>query len=890
MNAALLAALDAGATIVTPNRRLARALHRDFDLVQRGRDARAWPTPTILPYPQWLRWLWDETAAEPDNEAAVLLTPAQSALQWRQVVEADAQHMALFDGRGAAALAEEAWTLLHQWGVGGESWRAWASSEGVLDDPAVFARWAESYGARLRAADACDLALVPDLLARRAGWIAARLAPTVFAGFIEPTPQQGRLVAAFRGAGIELRHEDTLSELQASAWRTTAATPQEEIAAALAWARQRAATSFDARIGIVIGDLVARRDEVVTLATDILSPAAALPGATKRVPFEISLGPPLGAVPVVAAALDLIALLDGSLEIGRTAALLRSPYLAGAQSRWSARARAESEWIREGKREATLIDAIRALDRCSPELAARWRTFHDTRRAQRTASPREWSDAWRAWLVAAGWPGERTLDSAEYQARLAWERLLLEFVSLGAVAPRLSSAQALSTLQALAGEQRFQPEGGPAPIQILGVLEASGLGFDALWVAGLDAERWPSAPSPNPLIPLAWQRQHHMPHATAAREREYAEALTARFARASREVVFSSAAMIDDHPSSPSALILGYPEREAPAHRSVWAAMTRTATLESILDECAPPLDAGARAPGGAQIVVKQSDCPFQAFARYRLGARPWSLPADGLTPPERGRLVHAAFARFWSAVRDSRTLTFLDEGALSEHIGDAVERALGELPPPRWRALPALLRDGEARRLAQLLRAWLKIERGRAAFAVDAVEAPALLQLAAVEFSLKLDRIDRLTDGGIAILDYKTGPVERPRQWFEARPRSAQLGMYMLAQLELEARRPVRVVGYAELRPEAASAVGIAADAEAWPGLDGVEAAPGGSWTGLEAWWRSRLEALAEEIRAGHAAVAPRLNPSPCRNCGLQPLCRIESIRAMAPEDANDG
>jgi probable DNA repair protein len=420
------------------------------------------------------------------------------------------------------------------------------------------------------------------------------------------------------------------------------------------------------------------------------------------------------------------------------------------------------------------------------------------------------------------------------------------------------------------------------------VLEASGLGFDALWVAGLAADRWPSAPGPNPLLPLAWQRQHDVAHATAQREREYAEALTLRFARAAPEVVFSSASMIDDHPSSPSALILDYPEREAPARASAWAESDRSAVLESIIDERAPPLEPGIRAPGGAQIVVKQSDCPFQAVARYRLGARPWALPPDGLTPPERGRLVHAALARFWSAVRDSRTLAVLDERTLSARIGAAVEGALGELPLSRWRALPALLREGEARRLAQLLRAWLRIEQARTPFVVDAVEAPTLLQLAGIEFALKRDRVDTLADGGAAILDYKTGPVERPRQWFEERPRSAQLGMYTLAQLGLEPRRPVRVVGYAELRPEGVAPVGIAAD-ETWPELDGIDAAPGGSWSGLEAWWRNRLQALAQEIRAGHAAVAPRLSPSPCRNCGLQPLCRIESMQTMPLEDAND-
>ena len=93
----------------------------------------------------------------------------------------------------------------------------------------------------------------------------------------------------------------------------------------------------------------------------------------------------------------------------------------------------------------------------------------------------------------------------------------------------------------------------------------------------------------------------------------------------------------------------------------------------------------------------------------------------------------------------------------------------------------------------------------------------------------------------------------------------------------------------YVELRPEGVSVAGLSADDDAWPGLDPAALAPGGTWASLEAWWRTQLEALAAEIAEGHAAVAPRVAPSPCRNCGLQPVCRIESVRAVDPGEAAD-
>ena len=891
MNPALLAALAEGAMVVTPNRRLARFLHRDFDLAQRARGLTAWPTPSILPYPQWLEALWAEAvAADAMTDAALLLTPAQSTLQWRRLVEADDERVPLLDPGGAAALAADAWSLVHQWGAGGESWRAWRRDANDADDPAVFARWAETYAAGLRALRGCDLASLPDALVALGGHLGQSARPTVFAGFLELTPQQERMLAALRAAGRNVQRLESLPDLDAKASRIVAATSRDEIAAALDWARRHAFARPEARIGIVVEDLAARRDEIVALAEDLLCPGAILPGAAAIPPFEISLGIALAEVPLVGTALDLVTLAESALGVGTAAAVLRSPYLPAADAAWARRARVERTWLEEGRREVSLSDAIATLQRDSPELAARWRDGRNAWRGARRSTPREWADGWRAWLVATGWPGSRSLDSGEYQAREAWERLLAEFASLGAVAPRLGPARALAALRALAAETLFQPEGGSAPIQILGVLEGTGLAFDALWVAGLTADRWPAALKPNPLLPLAWQRQRNVPRATARREREYAEDLTARFARAAPEVVFSSAANHDDHALSPSALILPYPERAAPARPRVWAReIAHGVTLDKTADHRAPPPAAG-RAPGGVRFIAAQSDCPFQAVARFRLRAEPWPAPYAGLSAREHGMLAHAAMATFWSVAGDQASLVALSEEALTERIATAVDHVLPLLPAPRWRTLPWLLREGEARRLAALLRAWLAVERVRPPFTVQAIESQASLKLAGLEFRLRRDRIDALADGGVAILDYKTGQVERPRRWFDERPRASQLGLYTLAQRAAQPTLAVRAVAYAELRAEGAAAVGVAADEHAWPGLESAAAAvPGGTWVGLETWWRTRLAALAGEVAAGHAMVAPRTKPSPCPNCGLQALCRIESARGFNRGEADD-
>ena len=892
MTPALHDALAAGAIVVTPNRRLARHLHREFDERLRADGRRAWPTATVLPYAAWLETLWEQWAeARAPQAPARLLSSAQRACLWQRVV-IDSQ-AALLDAPGAARSAAEAWTLLHGWGAGGESWRAWRRDGADPDDAATFAAWAEAYQRQLRHADAIDIAQLPDFLATHATALDTVALHFVFVGFLELSPQQERLIAALVSAGSACYRLEAHANRASAAQRTTAATPSDEWRTALSWARAQAHARPQARIGIVIGDLAQHRKEIVALADEVLCPERLLAGSgSAHKPYEVSLGEPLADVPLVRCALDLLALASAELPAQDACALLRSPYLAGAATAWVDRARVERDWIEEGRRNATLVDAIEALTHRDAKLAARWREGRVALRAGASATPRAWTDDWRSWLVAAGWLEDVALDSAEYQARSAWDALLAEFACLGVVTPMLSRGAAVSMLRALLQERVFQPEGGAAPIQLLGVLEGSGLDFDALWVTGMTADSWPAAPSPNPLLPRPWQRVRQVPHASAEWELERARQLTGRFAIAAPQVVFSSAARVDDHLQSPSALLLDYPHLAATVPDPGWTAVIAdSAKLHPITDDRAPPLVSGSHAPGGSRIVGAQSDCPFRAVARHRLDAEPWPALSEGLSPAERGKLIHATMAAFWADLRDRAALASLDENAIRARIDAAIAQARGELPQARWRNLPAAVHTIEAQRIASLVVPWLALERARPPFAVIGIETKTRIELAGLEFDLRLDRIDALDNGGEAIIDYKTGLAEPLSQWFAERPSATQLGLYALARRAGAEAQTIRALAYAQLRPDAIKVRGIGADASAWPGLTDASKVDGfADWNAIEAWWSDHLGALAGEIAAGWAAVTPRERPSPCRNCGLQALCRIESvIRADDEVDADE-
>ena len=192
---------------------------------------------------------------------------------------------------------------------------------------------------------------------------------------------------------------------------------------------------------------------------------------------------------------------------------------------------------------------------------------------------------------------------------------------------------------------------------------------------------------------------------------------------------------------------------------------------EYVQDDAAPPLEEGANLRGGARLVEAQSDCPFKGMAMFRLGTETWPEAIDGLSALERGVLVHAALAAFWRVVKTHEALLALSPTALRSAITHATEEALTCLPSARWRVVSLLVQQGEGTRIESLLAKWLDdFERPRPPFTVSQIEAERSLLLAEHPLRLRLDRIDTLDDGGVAIIEF----VVR-----SAAPRAAARALY---------------------------------------------------------------------------------------------------------------
>ncbi|MFO1310889.1 MAG: PD-(D/E)XK nuclease family protein [Burkholderiales bacterium] len=875
-------ALAAGVTVVTPNSRLARALIARHDATMARERLRTWPAARAIPWSAWIETLWREAleadVATPDLR---LRSDAEAHHVWVGIVR-DALSEGLSDPRAAADNAEEAWTLMHAWGAGGESFRAWRTAD-PDSDVAAFAEWAARYHAEVEASRTVDRAMLADvvrgLAARMATW---RDRTIVLAGFLELTPQQRRLCDALEAAGMRIA-DGGVPPRAGRVRRCVAATPRDELRMAFEWARERTLAQPEASIGVAVVDLALVRDEVRAAADDVLCPRRQIPGhAHEPRPYSMALGAALAAQPMIACALDLVALAHGTLSRSDAAALARSPFMSGP---WPLRAATERRWIDEGRTRIEWRDFAAAMP---PAVAAGMRAAGDAQ-GPRSQSPSAWRAQWRALLDRCGWPGEAPLSGATYETRQAWERLLDAFARVGHVQPRMRASDAVATLRDMARRTRFEPPSPRTPISVVPVDDAAALDFDALWVAGLSAQRWPPAPQPHPMLPVAWQRERGMPGASAARELAFARTVTARLSACASDVVMSAPAAIEDYESAVSSLVdPRWPELAMDSVPAAAAAVIAQArTMEEIRDDRAPPFP-GPSAPGGAGTISSQSTCPFQAMARRRLRVEPWPGGYEALSYAERGQLVHAMMAAFWLDVGSHARLVALDDSALRERVAKAADAARAIIPEGRWTLLPPVIATAELARIADIALEWIvRFERDRAPFTVAGVEQQSEVTLGGLTFRVKLDRIDTLADGTTAIIDYKTGAVDAPRAWFEPRPRSPQLGLYALA---LAGERDVRAVAYARLKAGEIGIVGLADDRSAWEALTAVESLRElGDWNAVQAWWAERLPMLAEEFRAGVATVTPRDVRTSCRSCRLHALCRIGET-AQAGEAEGEG
>ena len=872
---AYIEALEKGATLVTANARLAREARRAFDQRQRDRGLAAWQSPDILPWSAWLERAWSDCVYSAPAPEPVLLTAAQEQVVWESVIEESPDGGALLDIPATAAAAMDAYALAESWDLP----RRAGDCTGFADAGA-FLGWTRAFEERARRNLWLSSARLPAEICRRidAGRVALprRL---LYAGFDELAPRERQLLASVESAGCAVEAAAPPQSQRRTVCRAALGDFAEEILSAARWARARLEQMPGARIGVVVPDLASVRTAVERVFDGVLHPGLALTRGGAPRAFHISAGEALVGHPVTAAALSILGLNRRRLPLAEVGLLLRSPFLGGAEAERGARALLDADLRRHGLAEVPFDGlAARAQRLECAHLARRlraWRRYAAQLPARQRAA--QWSRVFSRLLHLAGWPGGRPLDSPEYQAVERWTELLSELAALDTVAPAMDFAAALGRLRRLAAGARFAPEDRGAPIQIMGALEAAGASFDCLWVAGLEDRRWPAPPQPNPFLPLPLQRAHNVPHCSAERELAYTRRLTDRLLASASEVVLSYPLRDGDTDLRPSPFLRDLPDAP-PQPEAPSPALTLRRSfpgLEVQPDAAGPPLAPGTYQRGGTLVFERQADCPFRAFGEFRLDARKLEEPVLGLSPQERGKVLHAALAMIWEELRTSAALAArspAERAALARAAAraalDAQVRGRGAESMPRLQAL-------EQQRLEHLLTAWLEVEAGRGVpFEVGHFERGRCVTVGGLEIDIRVDRVDRLDDGRHVVIDYKSGKPN-PSGWEGERPDAPQLPLYA------SETDSVAAVVFAQLAAGDPRFKGLQESAGI-PGADEYRQADG--LAGHIGEWRGTLERLAADFAAGNAAVDPK---DVCEDCHLAALCRSSEREGRVLDDA---
>ncbi len=851
----------AGITVVTANRRLAQALKSEFDAFQADKGLAAWEDADILPLGTFAQRRYEEAlyAGRLDNKLLPqLLAPSQERAIWESVL-ADAPLLSVAQ---AAAHCADAWRLAHAWRI-----EAVLEKFALNEDTQAFAGWAREYARRCRKEGFIDSSVLLDF-----DFKDGIKAPTllVACGFDILPPQTADFLKRLAALSCDPETKKSASK------KISFPSARQELEAAARWARARleggAVGGKPLRIGVVVPDLQLRRREVARVFSDVLRPGWNLPGGTAApMPFEISIGEPLAGYAIVDGALCLLEFCFHDVEFEAASRFLRSPFLGDADKEFAARALQDARLREELGPRVSLLKFLSVLEGC-PLLRDRLAMLYEAKEkiGSKSRSPHEWARQFSALLEAAGFPGERELDSAEYQAHAKFNEVLGEFSRLSLLQRDLSVRKALRQMRRLCADTLFQPETPEAPVAVLGILESAGLSFDCLWVSGLTEEAWPLRARPNPFLPMQLQKKAGIPEAAAETSLVLDRRITAGWLGAAAEVVFSHPKKEKDRDLLTSPLIAEVPKGAIEIGEfSFWREIIfETREIETIPDGKAPPLREKI-VKGGTRVLADQAACPFRAFARHRLGAEGLDTPQEGLDALQRGQLLHALMAGIWKVLRVSSSLSV----DLQSVIRKSAEAAVMDLQ------LEGRFAELENERLVRLAREWLDIERERKPFEVVRIEEKRTLEAGGLSFSGRIDRMDRLEDGSHALIDYKTGRATKS-SWLGERPDEPQLPLYAVSAAE-----DISAVAFATLRVGGMKFSGFSAREKEIPG---VQAAT--SWPGLVVTWKRELESLAAGYAGGEARVDPKRGAATCRNCDLQPLCRVHERLNPLVEDEEEG
>lgn len=434
--------------------------------------------------------------------------------------------------------------------------------------------------------------------------------------------------------------------------------------------------------------------------------------------------------------------------------------------------------------------------------------------------------------------------------------------------------------QTLVNEPGYEQSG----LQILGLIEARGLAFDRLFLAGMSKGSLPQPVRPFPF--LTPEERRLVQGATLKSQYEFAQLSFNVLKTTAPVMTMTRPEEEQGNPLPPSPF---WPEISEKKERNIWQipgrAWIRAEWLKqttqgmkkkskSVPREDLPLTSISLPARLSVTAVESALSCPFKFFAERLLKIVPLEEIVIGISPPERGETLHNILALITRAIRRQEG-ALKDQESLSLIVIQCVREVLKtKSPDPHWRIEEKRL-IGDEKGLKGLLGAWLQEEmkRWEEGWRWDREEtAFSDFSLPSWSFSIqgRIDRVDineKLEQ--VCCWDYKTGVLPQPKAIMETFL-APQLPLYLLA---LKTQPNFREKALEAFK---AGYVGLKSEGEVvmQEPLKGTTA-----WEVCLSDWERELAELGNKLSGGQFLADPRpiprtINDGACAYCHYGGMC----------------
>lgn len=838
------------ALLFTANQRLQRFIYRKLMQNQSYR-----PSLPIHTLDQWVEEEWNRLAdrGEPTAKATLLSQYAQRKI-WQQLVDQFPPEQALYNATQLADLLAEAYNTSALWQVPPAQLTELGSEE-----TRYFVALSRRFDQFLEERELITVAGALEIISQTKH---VQLEAIYTYGFQEISPFYLKALNDIADRVVELpqlQQSDLPPAVSVSEYQEKA----QEYASVAEQCKNLLTENPEYTIAVVVPNLEQDKQDLEEIFTREFSPQNYLLSSCTTpapLPFEISAAKPLILEPVISDAFLLLQLDQTTLERETAIALTQSIFWGSDQSQ-TERDNLHNTIYCSDSAKFSVADLVKEHEgkACADILLKAQQFFRDCIRSNKHFNCTEAASLILKQLEIFGWPGNIVLSSREYQAVNQFIDLLKTFSSLDVVRDSYENwPQMIAQLREICTNKIFHIEQKFQPIQILGIMEASGSTFDKIFVVNCHNQNIPAKPTPNPFIPFSIQVQYDTPRSTANRELLFARKQIQGLTQAASQIVFSYALKDEEKALEISPLLENFSiqsQHDASPENKLdkkYRDALKFDAFDVIDTSIAPIIPPGNYIPGGAGYIRLHAADPLRAYLVYQLGVKAPYESYLGFTPADRGNMLHEVLAKLWSKISSLDALLSYDDVQLKAWIEDITEQVIRAQLSHSRREVDYQLKQLERKRLGNLVYDWLQTEKQRPTFTVIAEEKQVEFSIEERKLKMRIDRIDQTQDKQI-LIDYKTKSVSLSKL-LNAPVLEPQLPLYTLYLTQIGDTPAAAMFG--TINSQKISMEGIADEDFIFGDLVTPNKVRNGEfkgdWAELVEWWTTQIQTQVRQLVSG--------------------------------------